>query len=452
MPKWRFLVVRHFGGPHQRRHICAQIKQQVEQDGLSHILPLVKYELGRQREYYLGVAVDVDASVNGADGEEAARRVLTEAGVHAAANRQFSPVVEAEQVQGLLRGTLECESFTIPIAYEAEASNRPPSTDGLFAELDLDDLSTAVPDASETEKYRRLLHWCSAVGSGELDRIKYACQLLGISDEWGGAWSVLRRLVLLGHLEFDGGSTLRWSVIPPTLVTGADGQHQVLVGQRAPALVAAVREKHQVEERPQVGGPPRLQVASTNDGLCYRDGRHVNAVGCVSQQMTELLPDLADWSCRLPEWQERDFARFQTEQYDPHADAFREIAPFAGQPPAGLYRFVFDQGPQRVVTVAFFDDARGQWVCGDFYGLRFLARSRCRLCRTVYREDALQLVIPVSDRWPMPYERALVLASGSLPQRAQPEGGSPVLAYEGITSDLAARMCSLLGLEMEGAG
>jgi len=240
--------------------------------------------------------------------------------------------------------------------------------------------------------------------------------------------------------------------IPPTLVTTADGEHKVLVGQRAPTLIDAVRENHRIDECPQAGGPPRLLLASADDGLRYGAGRQVNDVGCVSRRMSELLPDLSEWVCRLPTWAERDFARFQTEQYDPHVDAFREISPIASQPPSGLYRFVFDQRPQRIVTVAFFDDARGQWVCGDYYGLRFLARSRCRLCRTVYRSDARQLVLPVSDRWPMPYERAIVLANGALPQRLQPESGSPVLAYEGITSEMAARMCNLLGLEMEGAG
>ena len=41
MPKWQFLIVKHFGGPLQRQQTCARIKQQVEQQGLSDILPLV---------------------------------------------------------------------------------------------------------------------------------------------------------------------------------------------------------------------------------------------------------------------------------------------------------------------------------------------------------------------------------------------------------------------------
>ena len=48
--------------------------EKVEQNGLSNVLPLVKYELGQQREYYLGMAVDTSAVVEGSDPEEAARQ------------------------------------------------------------------------------------------------------------------------------------------------------------------------------------------------------------------------------------------------------------------------------------------------------------------------------------------------------------------------------------------
>jgi hypothetical protein len=48
----------------------------------------------------------------------------------------------------------------------------------------------------------------------------------------------------------------------------------------------------------------------------------------------------------------------------------------------------------------------------------------------------------------MPYERALVLASGRLPKRMQLDGGEAVLAYKGIPEWLAEQLCRLLNLEM----
>src|SRR2546422_5954874 len=41
---------------------CARIKQQVEQHGLSEMLPLVKYERSKKKEYYLGIAIDANST------------------------------------------------------------------------------------------------------------------------------------------------------------------------------------------------------------------------------------------------------------------------------------------------------------------------------------------------------------------------------------------------------
>jgi hypothetical protein len=49
----------------------------------------------------------------------------------------------------------------------------------------------------------------------------------------------------------------------------------------------------------------------------------------------------------------------------------------------------------------------------------------------------------------MPYERALVLASGRLPKRIRREDGEALLVYKGIPHWLAAKLCDLLGLEIE---
>jgi hypothetical protein len=450
MPNWRFLVVRHFCGLNQRRQICAQIRRQVEQRGLSSLLPLVKYELNRQKEYYLGVAVDTYASLDGGEPEEVARRILIDAGISAAASPHSSFLVDAEQVQGLLRGTLECNSFTMPISYEVGDDWKSAPTDQLMSELDVCELRFAKPNATETKQYSRLLYWCSAIGSGGLDQIRQACQALGIESEWGGAWSVLRRLVLLGHLEFDGGAAFRWSVIPPTLVAPVEGNdHRILVGQRTPAIVGYLGERYQVENCPQSNGPPRLRIEGPLFEICYKPDCHAHDAGCVSGQLSELLPAVNDWVLSLPTWDERDLGRFNTEEYQPQTNEFRQVASIAGLPQGGLYRFTFEQPPRRLVTLAYFDDHGDRWICGDYYGLRFLARARCGLCHAIYSVDTHQLVVPEMDRWPMPYERALVLASGALPHRLHVDSGPSVFVYEGISAEFAARMCKLVGLDME---
>jgi hypothetical protein len=449
VPSWRFLVVPHIGRSRQRRDACSRIKALVEKEGLATALPMVKYESGNSGQYYLGLAVVCDDR-SAPDIESTARRILVSAGISGAQNRQTWPLLDPstnEQVDHFLRGSLECESFTTPLAYEAPGTSEPPTADDLLDELDLGDLPSAEPKATETEKYCRLLYWCSAVGSGQLGRLEEACHLLGIVDS---PWSVLRRLVLLGHLEFDANRGFRWAVIPPTLVATADGKHEVLVGQRSPALIKTLNRD--LDGSAQVGAPPRLRTAPIADALAYGAGAQIQAVGCVSRRLSEHLPGIKEWRLCLPSWDESDLARYQIQRYDPHSDRLRDIAPITGQPSAGLYRFSCDEGPRPIMTDAFFDDERGHWVCGDYYGLRVLARSRSTTLRARYSPDALKLALPMADRWPMPYERALVLASGALPRRIQSEPSSTSWwVYEGITAELAARMSTLLGIELEGA-
>jgi hypothetical protein len=447
MPKWQFLIVKHFGGPLQRQQTCARIKQQVEQHGLSDILPLVKYERGRQREYYLGIAIDANVRADGREAADVARNVLADAGVSIARNPQFSYVVEADEVQRLLTGTLECDSFTIPITYDIAGDTDGPSADQLFAEVDAADLLRAEPSPDDTRRHSRLLEWCSAVGSGELVRIQQSCQALGFPSEWGGAWSILRRLVLLGHLEFAGDS-LRWGVIPPTLITpDDDAECMILVGQRTPGIINFLRSGFHLEEQPQIDGPPRVVIDGAAGEIFYGPGRRVHEAGCAARELSNLLPHVNDWVSRLPTWDEQDFGRFDIERYEPQFDQFHEVSTIDEQCKSCLYRFTFRQ--RRIVTLGFFDDRANRWICGDYYGLRFLSRARHGRCRAVFRTHTNQLLIPLTDRWPMPYERALVLASGALPQRIRTDQEDIVLSYQGITGPLAEKLSTLLDLELE---
>jgi hypothetical protein len=446
--KWQFLVVKQFGGVHQRQQTCARIKQRVEQQGLSDILPLVKYERGRQREYYLGIAIDRTAA--GQDTEEpdeVARNVLVDAGIAVAKNPQLSYLVEAEEVQRLLTGTLECDSFTLPIAYDYEEGSEIPSAERLVADVDAADLLRSGSNSADTHKYSRLLEWCSAAGSGELTRMRQICEGLGVPSERGGAWSILRRLTLLGHLEFAGAS-LRWSTIPPTLVAPvADLDCRILVGQRTPNLINFLRGAFLIDECPQTDGPTRIVVHKAKGDVMYRPGRQITHVGCAAVDLANLLPAIDQWTQRLPTWDEQDFRRFDVERYEPQFDRFYEVSTVDSHCKGGLYRFKLDHPP--VVTLALYDDCAGRWICGDYYGLRFLARIRADKCRVIFRGEAGRLIIPTTDRWPMPYERALVLASGALPLHVDTETGDVVLVYQGITYGLAEQLRGLLGLELE---
>lgn len=450
MPDWHFLVVRHVGNNAQRRQICAGIKRHVERQGLANVLPLVKFELNRQREYYLGIALDPNAFVDGCCTEELARSVLNAAGIRISDNPQLCPMLPAEQVKTLLRGNIECSSFTVPLIYEQLNLNESSADDGGQLDLTDEDIFNAQPYETETDKYDNLLYWCSALGSGSIGRIKQTCQLLGISIEWGGAWSVIRRMVLLGHMEFDRTGAIRWSMIRPTLVTSACNRNQYfLAGQRTLQIIEYFKQSAKIQETPQAHGPTRLIIQSPPEDIEYRQGCPMIVAGNVSQKLMRNLPDLDEWIKLLPTWEERDLGRFESELYDLSKNEFREIPSIEKHFKRGLYRFTLEQNSRTFKTDVFYDESNDRWVCGDFYGLRYLARIHANMCQAFYNEDSFQLIIPDTDRWPLPYERALVLAAGLLPHRVRIESGIILLRYEGIPPEMAGTMFHLLRIKPE---
>jgi hypothetical protein len=440
MPEWKYLVVRCSGGQHQRHKLCACIKSKVEHENLSHLLPLVKYELSQgQREYYLGLAFDASDQ----EAESKAQQILKTAGI----NLQQSYLVEVHEVQKLLNGSLELKSFTVPIHYKRMAAPEMPSTAELLAHVDSGDSEI---DGLDAEKYERLLYWCSAVGTGGLDRIRETCALLGIETEWGGAWSVLRRLALLGHLEITDGQSVRWSVLPPMLVTPAiDQGEQFLIGQRSPAVRSSLHADGSLYEHSQPAAPTCWRILRGDaNPKCFGSRQPLDA-GCLAKRMSELLPARDEWLGQLPSWEERDFARYGVELYDPAEDAFARVPFRLNGLEGGLYRFTIERAGRNMTTLAFYDCDADRWIAGDYCGLRFLARSAVGACRALHNEETATLAVPVADRWPMPYDRALVLASGQLPRQMKLAGGEAMLVYKGIPQWLVISLCRLLSLEME---
>lgn len=446
MGDWRFVVVRLFGAAGQRRMTCGRIKQAVEQMGESARLPLVKYELGRRGEYYLGLAINIPEAENRFV-PEVAQAVLRSASVPVT---QLIWPVDGSQVVTFLKGDLECESFTVPIAYER--SDRPPEPVDWVrliqeAGLESDGLPVDVNVPSD-ERFDRLLYWCSAAGDGDGARLAEVCRSLGIVDPANPTWPVLRRMVLLGHAEYEANAGLRWAVTEPTLIErcGTPDEH-FLAGQRSPEFIAALSGQAMVSPTAQPDAPRRILIRTDPaSGLLHLPSRPVRWIGCAAETIASALPTVDEWGARLPTWDERDFGRYQVERYLPDQDVFGPPSPFRG-PTEGLHRFRLDLGGRPATTLAYYHAAACHWHCGDFYGLRFLARVRSVGCEAVWRPESRELLVQACDRWPMPYERALVLAGGLLPRRLRTASDGAFLAYPDVTEQLARSLCALLGLE-----
>lgn len=451
MAKWRYLVVRHFGGSQQRRQTCGIIKSKVQEYGHANILPFVKYEISRGGEYYLGIAIDSRTEEAEEYSISKAREILRDAGIPSAMNPQLSWLVDQDQATTFLRGTLQCESFTTPITYEIEDKIVIPNEGFLLAQYDNEELQPVGIQLADLGQYENLLYWGSAVGGGDLLRFKQACQLLNISTEYGGTWPIIRKLTLLGHIEFNIVNSLRWGIIPARIIEPVDPEIKCfLVGQRTPTLINVIRNTYQIGEDFQLGAPKRINIECDRglEEINLVDGSKIKNVGCVASKMKQMLPKFDKWVKMLPTWQESDFGRFQIERYDLVNNKFMSISNIFPLN-EGVYRFLLEHRGQNYFTLAFFDSRDERWICGDFYGLRFINRNRANLCKAIYYAGTHQLIIPTFDRWPMPYERALVLATGLMPQQFQTEVGHKFLKYINITQEFIINICELLGIKME---
>ena len=295
----------------------------------------------------------------------------------------------------------------------------------------------------------RLLHWLSAHADGTWEGFKKTCDVLQLVHDGQEARSVLRRFVLLGHMDLSPDGS-RWSVAPPVLVRfpgNPDGGF--LSGRRTESFLKNVRETWPLVETPHhhYAGPPRLDFthfdSARNSGLEITDG------GIASIRLAALLPDRRAWMDSLQPIgglavSTLQVQKWQTGRFQPCDTLYERDGVYYGD--SGMYRIRREGDRSGRALTVFFDEPSQRWLRGDWYGLRFLSLGTCDSgANAVHESDAEVLSIPVAQRWPLLYERALTLASGMLPERAtNPEW----LSYANISWDLARDLCGKLNVDL----
>jgi hypothetical protein len=97
--------------------------------------------------------------------------------------------------------------------------------------------------------------------------------------------------------------------------------------------------------------------------------------------------------------------------------------------------------------IAFFDARAEQWLQGDWHGLAFLALQEQGAAVAGHDPARSRLLIPRSDRWPLLYEKGLVLAGGLLPSCCGAH--AQWLCYEAIPAALAHQLAEKLNVPLE---
>lgn len=423
--------------------VLERIRQVVRSCNQTHAIPIIKVEKKARGQFYIFLAIE---GVEGTRLPDPIAYILKLAGL---TGRQYWPLTLSEIKYMVSAAEVETYGFSAlsykPLWDKDVGDPYDLSVDATFR--------SETEDAQLGEKYNQLLYWLSATAEGSWEAFVRTCVALGLADDSKYARRIFRRLILLGHIECskDGAD---WAICPPALVLcPSKSGVGFLCGQRTPKLLKIIEGFWTVAEYPQLDnqGPSRIEVTyepSTEGVLQLTSGVALHVTGTASTRLAELLPDVEGWKDTLTSIEKLNTTncsveRWDGSQYAQCLDFYQRGDEYVGEP--GLYRLTREANSYRMVL--YFDCNRQKWLKGDWYGLRFLVyRDAGQDCEAVYRANTNELMIPTAERWPLLYERALVLATGQLPR---PADNQKWLRYEGVSGELAQPLASRLGVVMK---
>ena len=434
----RYVGVRTVGKPTQ---ILDRIRRVVQEQKLTRTIPIVKFERRPHGEFYVFLAVEGTEEMHLPD------EVAT---VFQYAGLRGHPLwpIEPTSLKSMT-GSTELETHSLnALKY------KPLWPNNVGDPFDLSDASfneENTEDNSLGKRYNRLINWLSANAEGTWQAFARVCEVLQLADDTKGARSIFRRLILLGYIESSSDGQ-KWSICPTTLVQCAtEPEVCFLAGQQTPNLIKQLSTHWEIENIPQPGyqGPSCVKVHSNLSADLLTDELQVEFVGIVSVQLASLLPDLEGWKATLTTIDRINTAHYKVEIWDgsrfSQYDTFYERnGQYFGE--SGMYRLTRGKEGNIYQIVLYLDQSNQRWLRGDWYGLRFLAYdSAGRDFEIVYNPSANNLLIPMDERWPLLYERALVLASGSLPGRAD---NPKWLKYSGVSRELVQLLTEKLNVSI----
>ena len=398
-----------------------RISKQVRQYDLGDILPRVCYERpGRKRrgnrQFYLFVGINSEIK---AQIPEQIDEFLTQV----LRLRQHIGDFSFEDIKTMVSSEIDIEDYARKIIYT------PPPPPDFDVPFDFTTHSEMEPshDGIPAEAFNQLLYWASTVGSGTWNSFKTMCH--HFLKERSDARHIFRRLRLLGHVEYyDHGK--KWTVCPPCLaqVSHSDYEqpHHFLAGQRSQKFIQQLQELADVDILPQIGNyaPDCVCIKNVSHEHPAHILQHSGLVDILSPQyageasyrLASILPDLEGYQNSLILVAGIVPSFYATQKW--HHNQFHDCA---FQHETGFYHFSSkrDEGYAPHFTL-FYDASAKIWQQGDWYGLRYLARFKSgEHCNVFYDPSQSRIALPADYRWPDLYERALVLASGCLPERRQ---------------------------------
>lgn len=415
-----------------RRTMMDNIRHQVLRDGLGMEIPLVRFERGSGRgEYYLGIAVSIDDPAQLMPSAKVLE-MLNNVGLKTYLRNEKGNAFWDSKAITFLQGNFDWESFNHPIAFERNETDTDDAD--CFESTDQITITEQQANHDDEESIDKLLWWCSAKGEGSYQGFKEVFELLqSVIGIHGTPRQVMRTLILLGHIEITSEGR-KWGITPTAVVKPTIGDAYI-AGKLTLALLKRVSEKMEISKTSSNGGPSRLVPIETSDADLPI---LVNPAG----KLADVLPFFKDWQNTLD----------LDPDIEPHRYSFKIyngtdfVVPSERGLKPGLYEALRLEGHYPVPTTALYDGSN--WTRGGFYDLRWLAIKNSGKPMNVRINKEGALGVPLFARWPLLYERPLVLASGKLPKNVN-VNGIDALVYESVGVDIARVLAEKLDVKIE---
>ncbi|MEH2169879.1 MAG: hypothetical protein V7K41_25160 [Nostoc sp.] len=414
--------------------LIKQISEQVQRHNLTKLVPILRVEKGikSRKPFYFFLAIESHQVGQLPTELQASLLKLSFFQCPIKNSRGFT----YEQIKPMVGVAHDVYDYTSPIPYQPRQNI---STDNPFDFTELHSINHADADwVKPSQNSDRFLYWLSTLGNGSWESFQKSCNALQLEEPK----RILRRLRLLGHLEssLDGS---RWSAAPSAIVKiNSYDTGFILCGQRSIGLIKQLEEYGivaSITPQPRGEAPPCIQLVVNNPDAIANNFPIINA-GEVSTRLAQILPDIATWQQNLRNMPGIVPSRWEWKHFD--GDDF-EICGIPHE--TGMYQMCDENRNLRYTL--FYNQNTNTWHQGDWYGLRFLALYyHGASCQAHYNFATKCLAIPVKQRWPELYERALVLASGQLPTYQ-----GKWLLYQNVSGEVAHQLSQKLNVKYEEA-
>lgn len=414
-----------FAGYGNRLKLKDIVVNKIRNLGLGMEVESLKFEVGKGTQFYFGIGVNLEDPMQKRLGTNL-ERLVTEIGLQPVSNRG-SFFFDDEEIKGFLTDNCGYDSFLQPIKFEPADITGGEDLDFDY-EGNQENTSVQGVDGVIMDK---LLWWMSAKGDGSWRAFRDAASLVLDNDMKGTSihWSLMRKLVVLGDVELDDQG--RWGVTSTTIVkTTLAGSF--LAGKVTPMLLTSLDG---YSKSPSNGGPSRIGW----DKYDYQGPILVSEDPAL--EISKVLPSVDAWKDGLRNDPDIEPHRYSLKMYDGRGFSERVEVPVR----SGFYEVERLEGASRTKRV-FFDGKR--WISGGFYDLRWLAKKVTGQGMEVWLDGNGTLFIPESERWPLLYERPLVLSSGRLPVKKNVQAHG-VLAYASVGKIVASTLAEKLGVKLK---